>query len=318
MATKIPGYHGQLLDIDLTSKTVKKVDLDPQLAKDFIGGRAMGGKMLLDAYGTNWAKIDPLSPDALLLFMAGPYVDFIGCKTNFVFKSPQTNAIVASQGSGDFIHELRFSGYDGIIIRGKASAPVYITIFDDKVEIKDASKMWGKEIPAVHQMIVDLYGNQTSQYYIGPAGENLVRYAAVVTEWYRAAGRGGGGTVMGSKNLKAIVCKGTGAAPAVADQKKLNDLDGIGAREPAHRPRQHPRVRHGERHLYDRQYEQFGTGQELAVRMARPAADSRCVLCGRSMGPPLLGGLWLHGRVLETGARQDRQARGLYRRTAGL
>jgi aldehyde:ferredoxin oxidoreductase len=224
MATKIPGYHGQLLEIDLSSKSVKKVDLDPNLAKNFIGGRAMGGKMLLDAYGANWAKIDPLSPEALLLVLAGPYVDFIGCKSNFVFKSPQSNAIVGSQGSGDFIHELRFSGYDGIIFKGKASAPVYVTIFDDKVEIKDASKMWGKEIPEVHQMIVDLYGNQTSQYYIGPAGENLVRYAAALTEWYRAAGRGGGGAVMGSKNLKAIVCKGTGAAPAVADQAKLNTL----------------------------------------------------------------------------------------------
>jgi len=224
MATKIPGYHGQLLEIDLSSKSVKKVDLDPKLARDYIGGRAMGGKMLLDAYGTNWAKMDPLSPEAILLVLAGPYVDFIGCKTNFVFKSPQTMGIVGAQGSGDFIHELRFSGYDGIIFKGKASAPVYVTIFDDKVEIKDASKMWGKEIPAVHQMIVDLYGNQTSQFYIGPAGENLVRYAAPITEWYRAAGRGGGGAVMGSKNLKAIVVKGTGAAPAVADQKKLNDL----------------------------------------------------------------------------------------------
>ncbi len=224
MASKIPGYHGQLLDIDLTAKTVKKVDLDPKLAHDYLGGRSLGGKLLMDAYGLNWAKVDALSPDALLMFMAGPFVDFIGCKTNVVFKSPQTNGIVGSQGSGDFIHELRFSGYDGMIIRGKASSPVYITVFDDKVEIKDASKMWGKEIPELHQMMNDLYGNQIAQYYIGPAGENLVRYAAVLTEWYRAAGRGGGGAVMGSKNLKAVVARGTGAAPAVADQAKLNTL----------------------------------------------------------------------------------------------
>lgn len=224
MATKIPGYHGQFLEIDLTAKTTKKVDLDPELAKNYIGGRAMGGKMLMDAYGTNWGKQDPLAPDALLLILAGPYVDFIGCKANFVFKSPQTMGIVGSQGSGDFIHELRFCGYDGIILKGKASAPTYLTIFDDKIEFKDASKMWGKEIPETHKMITDLYGNQTSQYYIGPAGENLVKYAAVITEWYRAAGRGGPGAVMGSKNLKALVCKGTGAAPAVADQTKLNAL----------------------------------------------------------------------------------------------
>ncbi len=224
MASKIPGYKGTLLDIDLTARTVKKVDLDPQLAKDYIGGRGMGAKILMDTYGANYAKIDPLSPDALLLFLAGPLVNFIGGKTNVVFKSPQTNGIVAAQGSGDWIHELRFAGYDGVILRGKASSPVYITIFDDKVEIKDASKVWGKNITDTHKFFTDQYGNYISQYYIGPAGENLVRYACVMTEWYRAAGRGGGGAVMGSKNLKALICRGTGPAPDVADQTKINSL----------------------------------------------------------------------------------------------
>ena len=224
MASQIPGYTGQLLEIDLAARTVNTVDLDPELARKYIGGRAMGGKMLLDAYGTNWADVDPLGPDALLLFLAGPFVDFVGCKTNVVFKSPQTQGIVGAQGSGDFIHELRFSGYDGVILKGKASSPVYLTIFDDHVEIKDAAALWGREIREVHEAINEEYGNQTSQYYIGPAGENLVRYAAIITEWYRAAGRGGGGAVMGSKNLKAIICRGTGAAPEVADQKKLFEL----------------------------------------------------------------------------------------------
>ena len=224
MATKIPGYKGQLLEIDLTARTVKTVDLDAKLARDYLGGRAMGGKMLMDAYGTNWGKVDALSPDALMLVLAGPYVGFIGCKTNFVIKSALSGGIAAGQGSGDFVHELRFSGYDGIIFKGKASSPVYVTIFDDKVDIRDASKMWGKEIKETHQMIVDEHGDRTSQFYIGPAGENLVRYAAALTEWYRAAARGGHGAVMGSKNLKAIVCRGTGPAPAVADQKKLLDL----------------------------------------------------------------------------------------------
>jgi aldehyde:ferredoxin oxidoreductase len=224
MATRIPGYHGQLLDIDLTSRKVKAVDLDPTLARGYLGGRAMGGRMLLDAYGTDWAKVDPFDPDALLLFLAAPFVCFLGCKTNVVFKSPQSFGFVGAQGSGDFIHELRFCGYDGIILRGRASAPVYLTIFDDEVEFHDASKMWGKEIAETHKMVVEAHGNETSQYYIGPAGENLVRYAAVITEWYRAAGRGGGGAVMGSKNLKAIVCKGNGPAPEVADQQKLVEL----------------------------------------------------------------------------------------------
>jgi aldehyde:ferredoxin oxidoreductase len=193
MATKIPGYHGQLLEINLTSRTVKTVDLDPKLARGYIGGRAMGGRMLMDAYGTDWAKMDPFSPDALLFFLAAPYVGFVGCKTNVVFKSPQSLGIVGAQGSGDFIHELRFCGYDGIIVKGKASSPTYLTIFDDKIEFHDASKMWGKEINETHKLITEAHGNETSQLYIGPAGENLVRFAAVMTEWYRAAARGGPG-----------------------------------------------------------------------------------------------------------------------------
>ena len=224
MATKIPGYKGQLLDIDLTAKSVKTVDLDPKLARDYLGGRAMGSKMLMDAYGPNWGKIDPFGPEALMMVLAGPYVGFIGCKSNFVIKSPLSQGLAAGQASGDFSHELRASGYDGIIFRGKAASPTYVTIFDDKVEFRDASKMWGKEIKETHQMLMDEHGDRISEFYIGPAGENLVRYAAAITDWYRAAARGGHGAVMGSKNLKAIVCRGTGPAPAVADQKKLLDL----------------------------------------------------------------------------------------------
>jgi aldehyde:ferredoxin oxidoreductase len=224
MATKIPGYHGQLLEIDLTARTHKVVDLDPKLARNYIGGRAMGGKMLMDAYGTNWGKVDPLSPDAQMLFLAAPFVCYIACKLNTVVKSPQSFGMVGSQGSGDFVHEMKFAGYDGIIFKGKASSPVYVTLLDDKVEIRDASKMWGKEITETHKMIIEEHGTETSQVYIGPAGENMVRYAGVLTEFYRACARGGPGAVMGSKNLKAIVAKGTGPAPDVADKAKMLEL----------------------------------------------------------------------------------------------
>jgi aldehyde:ferredoxin oxidoreductase len=224
MASNIPGYHGQLLDIDLAAKTVKTIDLDPKLAHDYLGGRALGTRLLVDAYGANWGKIDPLGPDALLMVTAGPYVGFIGCKTNFVIKSPLSRGVAAGQASGDFAHELRFCGYDGVIIRNKAASPTYLTIFDNKVEFRDASKIWGKEIRETHEFITQEHGDRTSQFYIGPAGENLCLIAAAVTEWYRAAARGGHGAVMGSKNLKAIVCRGTGPAPQVADHKKLLEL----------------------------------------------------------------------------------------------
>ncbi len=221
---KIPGYAGQYLEIDLTARKVNKIPLDQNLARNYIGGRAMGGKMLLDAYGANWGKVDPLSPEALLIFNTGPFAPFVASRMNVVFKSPLTNGIVGSHVSGDFHAEMRFSGYDGITVKGKASSPVYITVFDDKVEIKDASKWWGKETKETMQLIMDEYGHQTSQLYIAPGGENLVKYACVMADWYRAAGRGGGGAVMGSKNLKAIISKGTGPAPDVADQAKVNAL----------------------------------------------------------------------------------------------
>ncbi len=172
---KIPGYAGQLLEIDLSSKKVNKIPLDLKLARDFVGGRAMGGKMLMDAYGTNWAKVDPLSPEAQLYFMTGPFTPFVSGKTTVVFKSPQTFGIVGSAVAGDFHAELRFSGYDGVILKGKASSPVNITIFDDKVEIKDASKWWGKETKETMKLLYDEYGDQASLLYVGPAGENLVR-----------------------------------------------------------------------------------------------------------------------------------------------
>ena len=185
--------------------------------------------MLMDAYGPNWGKIDALSPEAILLVLAGPFVDYIGCKSNFVFKSPQSGGICASQGSGDFIHEMRFSGYDGLIIKGKAAAPTYVTIFDDKVEFRDASKMWGKEIRETHQMIVDEHGDRTSQYYIGPAGENLVRYAAAITEWYRAAARGAPGGGDGLEEPQGAGVAGHGAGPGGGRPEEAARADDVGA-----------------------------------------------------------------------------------------
>ena len=137
----------------------------------------MGGKMLLDAYGTNWAKIDPLSPEALLLVLAGPYVGFHRLQDEFRL---QVAAVARHRrrrrAAATSFTSCASAATTGSSSRGRPARPTYLTIFDDKVEFRDASKMWGKEIPETHQMIVDEHGNQTSQYYIGPAGENLVRY----------------------------------------------------------------------------------------------------------------------------------------------
>jgi len=139
----LTGYAGQLLEVNLTSQTSRPLPLDPALARDFIGGRALGMKMLWDEYGSSWADVDPLGPDSVLLILVGPTNGFAPGKTVSAFKSPLNGGAMASAVSGDMNAMIRFAGYDGMIIRGRADAPVYLYVEDDKVEIRDARSLWG-------------------------------------------------------------------------------------------------------------------------------------------------------------------------------
>ena len=219
----IPGYKGQLLEIDLSAGTTQAVPLDPKMARDYIGGRALGVKLLWDAYGANWANVDPLGPEALLCLMSGPLNGFVAGKTIAVFKSPLSGGAMGSAVSGDSNALMRFAGYDGIVVKGKAASPVYVHVKDDQVEIKDAAHLWGKDVRETFDMIREetpLCG----VLYIGPSGENQVKIASVMANWYRACGRGGSGAVMGSKNLKAIVIEGNGPAPDLADAEGVYEM----------------------------------------------------------------------------------------------
>jgi len=219
--SELKGYAGQLLDVDLSTGTINKVPLDPQLVRDYIGGRALGIRLIMEEYGDNYADIDPLGEEAILALMTGPYAGFGGAKMNAVFKSPQNGAMFASSVSGDTPAALKFAGYDGIIIRGKAKKPVYLYIENDKVEIREAQHLWGLDSVDTHNFLDRETPNRTEHLYIGPASENLVKFGCILANWYRAAGRGGSGAVMGSKNLKAISIQGTGPAPEVADLETL-------------------------------------------------------------------------------------------------
>jgi aldehyde:ferredoxin oxidoreductase len=200
------------------------VPLDAALARDFIGGRALGVKLLWDEYGSSWADVDPLGPDSVLLILVGPTNGFAPGKTVSAFKSPLNGGAMASTASGDMNAMIRFAGYDGMIIKGRASAPVYLYVEDDKVEVRDAGSLWGMNTREIHRVLIAETDPTTQFLYIGPAGEKLVKFAVIMSNWYKACGRGGSGAVMGSKNLKAIAVKGTKPAPEIADPDTLTEL----------------------------------------------------------------------------------------------
>lgn len=219
----IPGYAGKLLYVDLSAGTTETVDLDPKIARDYIGGRSLGLKLLWDAYGENWANVDPLAPEAMLCLLAGPLSCFTASKSVAVFKSPLSGGAMGSAVSGDYSSTLRFAGYDGIVVTGAADSPVYVYVEDDVVEIRDASDWWGLDVRETFDTIRE-ENPLCSTLFIGPGGENLVKFASIMANWYRACGRGGSGAVMGSKNLKAVVVNGTGPAPTIVNPQAVYDM----------------------------------------------------------------------------------------------
>ena len=201
------GYMGKLLRINLTEKTVKVDDLDFKQAKKYVGGRGLGTKILFDEIDP---KIDALSPENKIIFINGPLSGTptpTGGRYMVVTKSPLSGTIASSNSGGTWGARLKYAGYDGIIVEGKASSPVYIDINEDKVKIKDATHLWGKKVGEATDILLE-NTKKTNVLAIGPAGEKLSKIAAVMNDKDRAAGRSGVGAVMGSKNLKAIVVTG--------------------------------------------------------------------------------------------------------------
>ncbi|NPA40081.1 MAG: aldehyde ferredoxin oxidoreductase family protein [Thermodesulfobacteria bacterium] len=212
----MPGtYAGKLLRVNLSTGEIKKEEIPEELLRKFIGGRGLASKYLFDELDPT---VDPLSPDNKLIFVTGPLTGTpapTGGRYMVVTKGPLTGTIACSNSGGFWGAELKKAGYDMIIVEGKAESPVYISIKDDQVEIKDASNLWGLTTHEVTDRLIEEVGDKTARVAcIGPAGENLVKFACVINDKHRAAGRTGVGAVMGSKNLKAIVVKGTGKVEA--------------------------------------------------------------------------------------------------------
>ena len=203
------GYTGKILDVDLTSAIVSEAELDRSLAEDYMGGKGFGAKILYDQLPPG---CEPLSADNILVFATGPLTGtFAPSSGRFEVctKSPATGLWLDSNCGGYFGPELKFAGYDMVIIRGKAAKPMLLVIDDNKFELKPADDLWGTDTITTHRQIKDSFGKDFKVACIGPAGEKGVLFAGIISE-YRALGRGGAGAVMGSKNLKAIAVRGSG------------------------------------------------------------------------------------------------------------
>ena len=216
------GYAGTFLRINLSTGQIDKESLDLELAAKFIGGRGLASYFLTQEVDPD---VEPLDPANKLIVATGPLTGSrapTGGRYMVVTKSPLSGTIASSNSGGFWGAELKRAGYDFIIIEGKSDKPCYIHINDDTVEIRDAGKYWGKLVGETTDLLLEDTGDPKARVLtIGPAGEKLSLLAAIMNDKYRAAGRSGVGAVMGSKNLKAIVARGTGKLkPAREDECK--------------------------------------------------------------------------------------------------
>jgi aldehyde:ferredoxin oxidoreductase len=201
------GWAGKILDVDLTTGDITVVDLDQEVARLFLGGRGLGTRLLWDLVNP---EVAPLSPENVLIFATGP-MTASGAQTSNRFtvstKSPLTGTILDANSGGWWGMQFKRTGYDALILRGRAERPTYIEINEQGVTLNDASHLWGKGVFETTE-ILGQDNNRRNVLCIGPAGENLSRIAAIMNDRERALARGGPGAVMGSKNLKAIVVAG--------------------------------------------------------------------------------------------------------------
>ena len=202
-------YQGHLLYIDLSSSEIRKLPLPSWLQEEYIGGKGFGARLLYDLLPEGAAALDPAN---VLMFFPGPLTGTKApsMRACAVTKSPLTGLFLDSYFGGEFGQEIKFAGYDGLIISGRSESPVFLHITDDQVNISPAEKLWGQDaLQANEELKSDLQDPTLKIVTIGQAGENLAPFALLSCEYNRQAGRGGAGAVMGSKNLKAIAIHGS-------------------------------------------------------------------------------------------------------------
>jgi len=217
------GNWGRILEVDLTTRTCKDIEPEESLYRDFLGGSGLAAKLFFDREA--W-KADPLSPDNPLMIMLGPLsgLNLPGAsRLEICARSPLTGIWGESCMGGHFAPQLKGTGYDGIIITGAAQKPVYLYITDKEIEIREASHLWGKDTYDTEEALKEEVEDKRAQVIcIGPAGENVVKYANVMNDRGSTAGRCGMGAVMGAKKLKAVVARGR-KKPPIADGEGLKE-----------------------------------------------------------------------------------------------
>lgn len=216
------GYMGKILRVNLTDRSYKVEDLDFEVAKKYLGSRGLGVKIMMDEVPAN---VDPFSEDNKLIVATGGLTGTplpTSGRYMVITKSPLTGTIAIANSGGQWGPKFKATGYDLVIFEGKADKPVYLYVDDDVVEIRDAKHLWGKTLSETTK-ILEEEAKGAKVLAIGPAGEKLSLISAIMNDVDRAAGRGGVGAVMGSKNLKAIVAKGTKKVP-IYDEDKTKEV----------------------------------------------------------------------------------------------
>ena len=214
------GWTRKILRVDLSKGTCKSEPLNMKWAQEYLGQRGLATKYFVEEVDP---KVDPLAPANKLIMATGPLTGTMastGGRYSVITKGALTGAIACSNSGGYFGAEMKFAGWDMVIFEGKSPKPVYLSIQDDKAELRDAAHLWGQTVWKTEEIIKKTHQDpQVRVASIGRAGENGVLYACVVNDLHRAAGRSGVGTVMGSKNLKAVAIRGTKGAGAIRDGK---------------------------------------------------------------------------------------------------
>jgi len=208
------GYMGKILYVDLSLGRWRDTPLDEEAARAFVGGSGLAARIVYDMVDGN---TDPLGPDNPLVFMTGPLVGTAmpsAGRCSVCALSPLTGIWGESNTGGFFGPELRFAGYDGIVVTGQSEQPVWLSIVDGQAQLCDASDLWGSDSYATQERVREAMGKPKARVAcIGQAGENQIKMAAVMNDHGRAAGRAGMGAVMGSKKLKAIGVRGKARVP---------------------------------------------------------------------------------------------------------
>ncbi len=203
------AWHGKILRVNLTTKTIRTETVDELFASKYLGGRGWAIKYMLEEMDPT---IDAFDPNNLMIFATGPLTGTVaptGNRYMVVTKSPLTGALTNSNSGGFFPNEMKRTGFDLFIFEGKSDSPVYLWVHNDQVELRSADHIWGKMVPETEDILLSETDPKARVACIGPAGENRVLFASIMNEKHRAAGRSGVGAVMGSKNLKAVVVRGT-------------------------------------------------------------------------------------------------------------